>query len=448
MTGRVAIGAALAAGILGAATTATTGLAQGEEDRPADARVWPGAVIFSAAPPTIDGGPDDRARSAPDRRPGVAPQIAGESLVLVGDRVIEFRSLSDGSLRASARPRSPAPVGRIIRATRPERLRFGATEAAGVVVASLAGSGDAQEHWRGIPIRRGTNGRRLVGIDADTSKVVWDHAKTLEGDLAEVEICAPPTSHDGIVYAAGLRGSAEAWLTAVDARTGSPSWSTRLGAGETTLTMFGEAAHEPSSGVPLIAAGVAYHATGVGFLVAVDAATGRVRWKARYPRPTDEPQKGYYPDVPEPGWSCSAPVLVAGAVVAAPVDGSALVAFEAASGKLLWTREREGARHLLGAGAGLVVVGGPSHVDAIEVASGKLAWRVTTEATGRGLVVGPHVAIPGARTLTLIDLPSGKLAASAAWPDGVGDGDLSVAGRHLIVASPRRVTVLENDVYH
>jgi outer membrane protein assembly factor BamB len=124
------------------------------------------------------------------------------------------------------------------------------------------------------------------------------------------------------VYAGSVTGR----VYAIDSTTGRLRWSTRIiegGPGQTTV-------FEPIVSGDLVAAGYSlYRIPTVGGLAVLDAATGRVRWRAEFPaRP-----------FPVPTNRTGGPLLVDDLLVASAGDGN-IYGFDLATGAIRWTFPR------------------------------------------------------------------------------------------------------------
>lgn len=157
----------------------------------------------------------------------------------------------------------------------------------------------------------------LFAIDANSHSLLWHFAPS-EGVLVGRH---PPVYWNGML----LVGSGNGYVYAVDAKTGTSLWTTRLstsavvdvwlgdvvdGALSLTVTDFSIAAnHEPQGSVGRL-----------------DAATGTVQWLREIPH-----------HIKETGPTASlAPVTTAGVVVAGARDGPAY-GFDASTGAVRWT---------------------------------------------------------------------------------------------------------------
>ncbi|WP_405922118.1 PQQ-binding-like beta-propeller repeat protein [Streptomyces sp. NBC_00122] len=162
-------------------------------------------------------------------------------------------------------------------------------------------------YFHTMKLGNGSTGSTLYAVDAATGELVWSHGTAFETSLAV---------DDGVVYygAFDVKGS---YVHALDAATGRELWNVQVIEG-----VQGRMS-------PLTLADRVVYYGAQGHLYALDAGTGSLRWKTR----TD------LPDYPEP----QKPVVAAGVVYLGVNDESEggygkVVAADAASGKVLWSR--------------------------------------------------------------------------------------------------------------
>jgi outer membrane protein assembly factor BamB len=210
----------------------------------------------------------------------------------------------------------------------------------------------------------GSADRRLYALRASSGALLWSFATG--GAINSTAAVA-----DGRVVFAGTDG----YVYALDARRGKLLWRFATG-GERRYTAAGLAA--PASAVvadafdvfsssPAVAGGTLYVGSGDRSVYALDAATGKARWRYRTG------------DVVH-----ASPAVADGAVYAGSWDGF-LYKLDAASGKLLWkfgTIRRKGAPSMIGIPSSPAVAGGAVYFGsrdgncyAVDAATGKLRWR-------------------------------------------------------------------------
>lgn len=157
----------------------------------------------------------------------------------------------------------------------------------------------------------------VVGFDRETGAVRWRFDPR---DGYGPGIYLGP-ARDGLVFT----GSPAGRLYAIDDRTGSARWSSLVSSDGNT-TVFA-----PAIDGDLVVAGYStWVAPNVGGVVAVDAATGRERWRTAFPRP-DDPTLST-------NWG-GGPVLFDDVVIATSGDGT-IHAFDRGSGSVRWSIPR------------------------------------------------------------------------------------------------------------
>ncbi|MFD0226181.1 outer membrane protein assembly factor BamB family protein [Streptomyces hirsutus] len=225
------------------------------------------------------------------------------------------------------------------------------------------------------------DGDLLLALDATDGKKLWSFP------LIGMPRTAPAVV-DGTVYATCIGDM----LYAVDAANGKKRWSFRLGGRPARTPVVIEGPHGEQqtlytrgSGVataPVVADGSVYvgRVDGTdGELYAIDATTGKQRWRHSYPSH-------------DSGLDALAPVVVDGTVCVAGVDGT-LFAVDAATGKERWTRPGKGAQMfppVADASETVYLPSGHGTLHALHAISGKRRWTFR----GEGRFLAP-VAVGG-----------------------------------------------------
>jgi eukaryotic-like serine/threonine-protein kinase len=208
----------------------------------------------------------------------------------------------------------------------------------------------AQAMFRGDPAHHGAyhgGGPVLVGL-------AWRAA-------TGADVVSSPVIAGDVVYV----GSDDGWLYALDLATGARRWRVDLGS--------------PVSASPAVGGGLVYVAARDGRVWAVEAQTGARRWRLAtgplVPFPWGHESGDYY---------VSSPTYVDGTVVLGAGDGR-VYAVEAASGRVRWRGVTEGRiRGTPAVWQGSVFVGAfDGRVYCFDLATGARRWRFET--TGAGL---------------------------------------------------------------
>ena len=303
------------------------------------------------------------------------------------------------------------------------------------------------------PSRRETQtGGELLAVDARSGEVAWrrpaplDLPQTMEsgwydapplpcGDRLVVGLRAGPTGEESHLLGLRARDGRRLWRTFLCSRMGVP-WYT---AGS-ELAWFGAMAAESE--------GLAVLCPGGGVVGAVEVATGRVRWLARY----DQLPSGRYGYYPRSGWRSHTPVIAGGVVYATPPDAESLCAFDLTSGRLLWQREREGHRHLVAVRDGRVYLAGRRAT--CLTARGETEWETAlpTAVVAKPVLAGRILHLPVAGGILYLDTTTGAELAWTGWTDwertsgptytaDVASGDLRVVANRLLVTTPFTINV-------
>jgi glucose dehydrogenase len=217
----------------------------------------------------------------------------------------------------------------------------------------------------------------LHGFDRQSGALRWRFAPSRSTPGA-----ANLASDGHTVYAGSLEGR----VYAVDARTGNERWSTQVAEGD------GVAAFDPTVADGTVYVGIKrLTIPNTGALVALDAATGSLRWIHEFTS-----------DDPRLGTGCFGGAVTYGALVIVGVQNGTIVALDRATGAVRWRAPRLG-NLPLGAGgspdsdmrplvlAGSAVVAGSTTgvVVALDAATGTERWRAFAN---RGSAVYPLAA--------------------------------------------------------
>jgi outer membrane protein assembly factor BamB len=272
------------------------------------------------------------------------------------------------------------------------------------------------------------------------------------GSFAErFTVVSPPVVHAGrvIVQCARTRGRIELHVAAFDLRTGDLAWSTPVITGQRQLNMFGRMEQEFVA-PPVVCSeeGRAFVLTQLGVVACLDAFSGAPLWESSYEQVPLTAGRWRRAGTLASVWRNGPPILHEDAVLAAPFDSPHLLALDAATGEVRWSmrqtrlclaadptgRTRE-VNQLLGVREGLLVLGG-ERVAAFEAASdslarqapSRLAWAfppvgadsLPSRWLPAPVLSGRSVLVPDERELVELDLVTGRRLALLPWP--VSDG--------------------------
>jgi outer membrane protein assembly factor BamB len=172
--------------------------------------------------------------------------------------------------------------------------------------------------------------------------------------------------------------------------------------------------------------------TSSGWLIALEAATGRVRW--RYGTGEGERRTGL----------SSSPLVTPRLVVAADFLSNAIVAVDRRSGREVWKFHGEPgyagfpeAPVLLGS---VVYAGsGDSHVYALDAATGRLLWRAKRPASVDGYALCGRGLLVDDQQLALFEPPTGRVVQTALDRDGAAPASLLAAAGDAYVVGAKAI---------
>jgi outer membrane protein assembly factor BamB/tetratricopeptide (TPR) repeat protein len=301
----------------------------------------------------------------------------------------------------------------------------------------------------------GRGGGVLVAIRSNREiegKLIWKVAASeielpaRRGDRAVASFEGTPVADAQRVYVALTLAATETWayVACLDAETGRTLWVRYLGNAASAI--------DPNRGI-LLGTGIGerllsldgarlYYQTNMGALACLDAEDGAVRWLATYPV-RDRGAAG-----PEVRRGLNPAVVDAGRVFIAPEDSASLLAFDADTGRPLWTSPPiPQIAHVLGVAGGKLFATG-DRLYTLDAANGKVlrTWPEAGagyEGYGRGLLAGDSIYWPTRTEVLVLDQATGgdvhgsiPLFQSFGHGGGnlaSGDGYLVVAGRDTLV---------------
>jgi len=195
---------------------------------------------------------------------------------------------------------------------------------------------------------------RLHAMDSRTGEVRWSvDLPALSAELEDAEISGPLALDAGVVIATVVKQNRQRRLASInliglDVGSGQLLWRTSLGS-------TGQLAYPTSSTASeavTVKEGIAYFASRLGFVAAVETATGRTLWIRRFTA-----EAGSVPTAP--AWEVSAPVVMGDAIAFISPDGRSITGVDRDTGALLGRRpggEMGQLGYLLPAGDRLVIV--------------------------------------------------------------------------------------------
>lgn len=229
-----------------------------------------------------------------------------------------------------------------------------------------------------------------------------------------------------------------------DLQTGRPLWRRFVCGAETPARgQYSEITH----GLVTLDRDSLYVCTNLGAVAALSAKDGQVRWLYRYPRVTRGELSATLPHYQrDPG-----PCLAAGGLVfAAPADGETVLALDAATGQLRWeSREPTELRYLLGVASGRLLAAG-DRLWWIDLADGRVTYHwpdgSQPRGFGRGLIAGNQALWPTRDDLFIFDAATAQPLRDVSFriPDGdLTGGNLVPAPGKLLIATADELVALD-----
>lgn len=426
---------------------------------------WPDAVSL---PEIIvanfgrDPDPSPWRRFDPEQSPPLPPSRALSHFPVVFDRVLlvsDETSVSALDLTTGRAAWGDDPANAVIYELPDEAGRRTRGRTAGVPAFTLTVSDGKAFARLGSPV---TSRSDDIGLDRPASilvcldvghgegKLVWSRdAATLEPPNPLWAFEGSPAVADGRLYVALRQGSArpQMYVACLDSDTGRTIWLRRVCIAEASLAgHYQEISHQ----LVTVADGAVIYNTNAGAIVALHATDGSYRWVVTYPRVEPESQAEFNARRKLGPNPC---VVHSGVVFASPYDSSDLLALDAASGLVLWSREvRSRPRAILGVGRGpsagdQTLVVETDQMWGLDPVTGHVRWQIggrhpMFQSHGRGLLAGDTVVCPTREEIWLVDQATGNLLRRLRLSEnesGSG-GNVLVAPGRLVISGTDRLT--------
>jgi outer membrane protein assembly factor BamB len=280
----------------------------------------------------------------------------------------------------------------------------------------------------------------LVCVDLRSEgRLVWPPVRSEDKWAFE----GSPISDGRRVYVALRHGARpQSHVACYDAHTSRPIWRQFVASAETPARgQAGECTHN----LLTLAGGVVYVNTNLGAVAALAADNGRPLWIVQYPRAKkgDLNQRAahFYRDL--------TPCLYdRGRLIVAPSDSEGILAYDAATGLLLWESSLpKDVIHLLGIAGDRLWASGEK-LWSINVATGKIDYPwpegPTPKGFGRGILAGTKIYWPTAAAIHIFDQRTGQEEAQPISLEarGLPSGNLVAAGDTLIIAGSQQLFAL------
>lgn len=270
-----------------------------------------------------------------------------------------------------------------------------------------------------------------------------------------LEIVGSPLVWKRLLLCAGVDDKGSLYAVAFDRESGLESWRAFLCFQANSTPRFGHPAAQVQTPAFMAVGGETLFAcTNRGAFVSVDLATGRRLWAIRYPLPpARNPQfRGGMPPA-ERHWEPNPVIVQDGQVVIAPMDTNRLLAYDGATGELLWEwkpnqgeTDTDRMMHVLGPVGGKLVLTGTRKGQLVEWVGGKRYGEIRMPpggAAGRPAVSEGHLYVAGRESnreggIYRVDLATLKLEGCLlAWPEGsVAEGaNLTLTENALVAVS-------------
>jgi outer membrane protein assembly factor BamB len=267
----------------------------------------------------------------------------------------------------------------------------------------------------------------VSALDGETGRRLWEFTPDANTSLGR------PALQGGILYF----GTSSHRLYALRASDGRQRWSTDLG---------------PEWRYPAVVRGIAVHGEKVyvaveqwrsdnghicsGWLVALDAKTGKVRW--RYETGSGTQRRGM----------SSSPVVVSGMVLAGDYLSNAIVAVNARTGREIWRFEGEpgfvGFPESPLAVRGLVyAASGDTYVYALSLANGRMLWRTRMTAANEAQALCGESLLVNHQGLAALAPETGRITQTILQSEEeFPTSGFAVEGNRAFIAGPKAVFAL------
>lgn len=294
----------------------------------------------------------------------------------------------------------------------------------------------------------------MAAYDAATGKLKWHRpaADPVNGqaELPVGFLAAPVPFGENLLVPVSNKG--ELWVYSLRQDTGETAWKVFL-------------RDEPVDGVsPWSAVGTAieggdlYLATGMGFVFALDAATGKVHWAVRYSRKSSYPtanirrlNASMLMNASNTGWIDDLVIPNGNQLVVLPTDYDRIVTLDRRNGDLLWDAAQipsDGdpkANYCLGVSGEDLYVGSRDVIRKYNIPTGYFRWEQSIEnSLGQAALTAEGVYVPTENSIVKLDNLTGEVVARAEVfsPTGEPVGNLVSDGRHLYGVGLQRVYAL------
>lgn len=283
--------------------------------------------------------------------------------------------------------------------------------------------------------------RHLVAFNRFTGEIVWEQKEnTAHPKIRRCSYPLPPVEYNDRLYVIATTEIGEnvtQSLVCLDPENGKCLWTLELCNGMAESNMFGRNLRESAPMQPVIVDNLFIYGTNYGAVIAVDLSSHDVEWISYYPVAPIPRAQGLELKWRLQRWAPNPVVHDDGRLFVAAVDSNDLLAFDAATGELLWNRQRDsGEKYVLGTRDGKVLVSGYT-LYALDARTGRKEWETLEPVSlgGRGQIAGNSVWVPGERTLDRFDLVDGRRISSQQWSKPSDAGNLLILPGDITLVS-------------
>ncbi len=284
--------------------------------------------------------------------------------------------------------------------------------------------------------------RSLYAFSLDEGRLLWKQGGGgFDSFLNRLSISTPPAVTGNRVFCEGclIEGGIRCFLLCFDLNTGDLLWKTPIGVGQQELTMFNMNFKEFTTTPVTLSDGTLYYCSNLGFVAAVDALSGQIRWITEYDA-IEMSQVSHFTDPPprRVWWHNEPPLVSDGVVVATPLDSEYAAAFDRHTGKMLWVFHGErlwpgDCRRLMGIRGGKIILAGSGGAAALDIRGGDLLWRTPPSyeeraCAGRGALTEDRLHFELEGRFMAVDTESGRIVDDFDKPAGSLDEESEPAG--------------------
>ena len=260
---------------------------------------------------------------------------------------------------------------------------------------------------------------------------------------------APVVAGDRLFIAARTGGSMlRSTVYCFDARTGRKLWARLVCESPQSGRYYDRL--DSAQSLITVGQGLAFYATNLGAVAALDVSTGEIRWVWTYPRkrPSYYSRQTMRPTV-------RAAIYDTGRLFVAPADAERITCLDAASGRVIWEAtagmlDATGGFQMLGITENRLIISG-EQVMALDASTGRKIWQFPPaggrlSVLGRGVIAGHLVYVPDNTQIYILDVKTGlpdRPAVELRNQHHQRPGNLIVADGYLIVAGERLAVLCE-----